>query len=366
MADPLFDFDRDIAPERNSFGLTAPETTFLNAKADQQMMPQLDLMMKLRGSLQRERAADLAYETSVFEFKQRKKTLRDQREGDERADELLQDISETLEDAETNPFEKQEALARMQLQNPRAFANSKVAQQSMLAASNFIGSQLQKRGEDQAKKIRKRTRKDAKERREEALADTTGLDINFIWKFQTEQDVKEFTERLRKQKNFGPRQEALISSAGVALRMNQENKRKEEQDREDRAQQSIWKNELSMLDDQMGQADTLMERLDDAVADQKKTPYVTSGNTTVPADYFSQFKDVKVGDKTLTDNVSENRKIINAYRDALTKQMINNKQNQIDFAKAKIPKGKSSSKKPAVKGSDKSSETQPAQGSEID
>lgn len=362
MADPLLDFDRDIAPERNSFGLTAPETTFLNAKADQQMMPQLDLMMKLRGSIQRERAADLAYETSVFEFKQRKKDLRDQREGDQRAEELLQGISETLEDAETNPFEKQEALARMQLQNPRAFANSKVAQQSMLAASNFIGSQMQKRGEDQAKKIRKRTRKDAKERREEALEDTTGLDINFIWKFQTQEDVDDFEARLRKQKNFGNRQEALISSSKVALRMNQENKRKEEQERQDRAQKTIYANELAIAEDALDDADDLLRRLDS----QAKAASDSSDSTT---DFFGEFDGVTLGDgeTKLSRNVVENRKAINDYRKSLKAAINKNRQDQIDFSRAKLneetnkPKNKNKDKTPANPPADPPAE----EGSEI-
>ena len=103
-----FNFERDIAPERNNFGFTGTESAYANAKADQQIMPQLDLMVKLRGQLRQERAADFAYETSVLEFKQRKKTLRNEREADQRAEDLLGQIQMTVEDDQLNPFERQE------------------------------------------------------------------------------------------------------------------------------------------------------------------------------------------------------------------------------------------------------------------
>ena len=147
MSESLFDFERDIAPERNNFGFTRTESAFLNAKADQQIMPQLDLMVKLRGQLQKERASDLAYETSVFEFKQRKKTLREQSDSDIRAEELLKPIQDIVENDQLNEFEIVEQLNILQLQNPEVFANSKVAQQSAAAANRFLASKMKQRDE---------------------------------------------------------------------------------------------------------------------------------------------------------------------------------------------------------------------------
>jgi len=239
-----FNFERDIAPERNTFGFTGTESAFANAKADQQIMPQLDLMIKLRGQLRQERAADLAYETSIFEFKQRKRTLRDEREADQRADELLGQIQMTMEDDQLNPFERQEQLSLIQLQNADTFANSKVAQQSLLAAGRFIGSQMQQRNEKLSRRLK---RKDEQRR----SADTTGLDINSIYRLESEEQLKELKESYRDPDSAGgekltAREKANLRNAGFAITKNiGDRKRLERKEREDKDSQ-IFRNKVTI------------------------------------------------------------------------------------------------------------------------
>ena len=184
MPDSPLNFDRDIAPERNNFGFNQTESSFANAKADQQIMPQLDLMVKLRGQLQREKAADLAYDTSVFEFKQRKKSLRDERAADQKAEDLLSKIQSTVEDEDLSPFEQREKISLLQLQNSDTFANSRVAQQSLLAANSFLQSQMQQRNEKLSRKIKRKS-----ERR--AGDDTVGFDVNYLQQYMDEGQVEE-------------------------------------------------------------------------------------------------------------------------------------------------------------------------------
>lgn len=235
-----FNFERDIAPERNTFGFTGTESAFANAKADQQIMPQLDLMIKLRGQLRQERAADFAYETSVFEFKQRKKTLRDEREADQRADELLDQIQMTVENDQLNPFERQEQLSLIQLQNADTFANSKVAQQSILAAGSYIGSQMQQRNEKLSRKLK---RKDERRR----AADTTGLDANTIFRMESDEQVEDLRQSYLDPnsaggKNLTARERANLRNAGFAVTKNIEDREKlEKKEREDRETQ-IFRN----------------------------------------------------------------------------------------------------------------------------
>ena len=239
-----FNFERDIAPERNTFGFTGTESAFANAKADQQIMPQLDLMIKLRGQLRQERAADLAYETSIFEFKQRKRTLRDEREADQRADELLGQIQMTMEDDQLNPFERQEQLSLIQLQNADTFANSKVAQQSLLAAGRFIGSQMQQRNEKLSRRLK---RKDEQRR----SADTTGLDINSIYRLESEEQLKDLKESYLDPDSAGgekltAREKANLRNAGFAITKNiGDRKRLERKEREDKDSQ-IFRNKVTI------------------------------------------------------------------------------------------------------------------------
>lgn len=254
-----FNFERDIAPERNTFGFTGTESAFANAKADQQIMPQLDLMIKLRGQLRQERAADLAYETSIFEFKQRKKTLRDEREADQRADDLLGQIQMTVEDDQLNPFERQEQLSLIQLQNADTFANSKVAQQSLLAAGRFIGSQMQQRNEKLSRRLK---RKDEQKR----SADTTGLDANTIFRMEAEEQVEDLRQSYLDPdsaggKNLTAREKANLRNAGFAVTKNiEERKKQEKKERESRDAQ-IFNNEVAIAETTLEQVKDLLRQV---------------------------------------------------------------------------------------------------------
>tara|TARA_R100000654_G_scaffold6209_4_gene16483 strand:+ start:78 stop:1151 length:1074 start_codon:yes stop_codon:yes gene_type:complete len=254
-----FNFERDIAPERNTFGFTGTEAAFANAKADQQIMPQLDLMIKLRGQLRQERAADLAYETSIFEFKQRKRTLRDQREADQRAEDLLGQIQMTMEDDQLNPFERQEQLSLIELQNADTFANSKVAQQSLLAAGRFIGSQMQKRREKLSRKIRS---EDERKR----SADTTGLDANTIFRMEADEQVEDLRQSYLDPDSAGgekltARERANLRNAGFAVTKNiAALEAQEKKERESREFQ-IFNNEVAIAETTLEQVKDLLRQV---------------------------------------------------------------------------------------------------------
>jgi len=254
-----FNFERDIAPERNTFGFTGTESAFANAKADQQIMPQLDLMIKLRGQLRQERAADLAYETSIFEFKQRKRTLRDEREADQRADDLLGQIQMTMEDDQLNPFERQEQLSLIQLQNADTFANSKVAQQSLLAAGRFIGSQMQQRNEKLSRRLK---RKDERKR----SADTTGLDANTIFRMEAEEQVEDLRQSYLDPdsaggKNLTARERANLRNAGFAVTKNIEERKKQEKKERESREAQIFNNEVAIAETTLEQVKDLLRQV---------------------------------------------------------------------------------------------------------
>ena len=298
MADPLLDFDRDIAPVRNDFGFTRSESAFLNAKADQQIMPQLDLMVKLRGQIQKERASELAYETSLFEFKQRKKDIRDQRDADIRAEELLRPIQNIMENDELSPFEQSEQIGLIQLNNPDAFANSKIAQQSLLAANRFLSSKMQQRNEEMAKKLRKKTEKRADKKEKERLADTTGLDINFAYKYRDQADVDRLRERYLSDDVITDREAAILSNAEVALRENirQQQDRSREEERAQRT--SISRDKMASYTDSIKEIDNALRRLNTLDEDFDKD--VDTAKT-----YYGEFEGVELSDGTILGSTKD-------------------------------------------------------------
>jgi len=298
MADPLLDFDRDIAPVRNDFGFTSSESAFLNAKADQQIMPQLDLMVKLRGQIQKERASELAYETSLFEFRQRKKDIRDQRDADIRAEELLKPIQNIMENDELSPFEQSEQIGLIQLNNPDAFANSKIAQQSLLAANRFLTSKMQQRNEEMAKKLRKRTEKRADKKEKERLADTTGLDINFAYKYRDQEDVDRLRERYMSDDVLTDREAAILSNAEVALRENIRQQKDRDREEQRRQTQQISRDKMASASDSIKEIDSVIKRLSTLEENFDK-------DVDVEKDYFSEFEGVELSDGTVLGSTED-------------------------------------------------------------
>ena len=201
MAEP-FDYNRDIAPEKNTFDFlplssridgmefTESESTFLNRKADQEMMPQLDLMMKLRGQIQKERAADLAFETGMFEFRQRKKGIRQQKEYDEQAENLLAPLGRVVEDPDLSPTQKIQQIGEIQLKNSRTFANSPIAQASADAALRSLSAQIQEQNKKDAKRARKRAEQKGIEQA------VTGREYNRIQSFKTPEELEAYIEEI--------------------------------------------------------------------------------------------------------------------------------------------------------------------------
>jgi len=292
MPDSLFNFERDIAPERNNYGFsgTGTESAFANAKADQQILPQLDLMVKLNGHLQREKAADLAYETSVFEFKQRKKSFRDERDADLRADELLGQIQSTVEDENLSPFERQEKISLLQLQNSETFANSRVAQQSLLAANKFLGSQMQQRNEKLSRKMRRKAEK-------RVADDTTGFDVNTVYRYDHKDQVESLRESYLNKNSAGgekitAREAANLRNAGFAVTKNVELKKDKDYKEQQAVDDEVFNNKNRIDEYTIDQVDETIRE----VAAARKLKEATDGTD---QEFFGEFTGLGMPDGTV-------------------------------------------------------------------
>ena len=75
MADPIDNdfFEQDIKPLRDTYGLNRRESSYITSLEDRDMQPHLQTMLRLRSQLVQERNADLAYQTGLFEFEEKRK-----------------------------------------------------------------------------------------------------------------------------------------------------------------------------------------------------------------------------------------------------------------------------------------------------
>lgn len=253
MAEP-FDYNRDIAPEKNTFQFTESESTFLNRKADQEMMPQLDLMMKLRGQIQKERAADFAFKTGMFEFRQRKKGIRQQKEYDEQAENLLAPLGAVVDNPTLSPNEKIQQIGAIQLQNSRTFANSPIAQASADAALRTLSAQIQEENKQEAKKARKRAE------RKGLRQAVTGREYNRIQSFKTPEELEAYIEEIGDNPTL--MQQENIKLGKQVVKRAEENKDLLEKQREAKtieeqlgAREAIAKIQLGASEDDLTQLD---------------------------------------------------------------------------------------------------------------
>lgn len=134
-------FERDIAPLRNNFNLTREETSFIGALEDQRMAPQLQMQMKLRSQLLQERNADLAYQSSLFEFEERKRKAQEQIDFADKAEVVTRDLNNIVNDNTKSVFEKQQAVATYGIQNAQLISKIPSAGIMLRSAESSLKSQ---------------------------------------------------------------------------------------------------------------------------------------------------------------------------------------------------------------------------------
>lgn len=129
MAENDLDFKRDIAPLAGTYGLnapqadysgmTGPQSSYVRAKGQQVLAPQLELLGKLNSEFRRNRSADLAYERGQFEFDERKRQVVKDREHEKMATKLVGPLEQAMVDPSTTLEEKKSIVFAAADQNTR-------------------------------------------------------------------------------------------------------------------------------------------------------------------------------------------------------------------------------------------------------
>jgi hypothetical protein len=191
MPDPL-DFDRDIAPERNTFGLSSSEAKFLGEREDARLAPQLDLMMKLNNHLTQQRNSDFAHRAGMFELKQKKKDLRKKRKFDEKAKAATAGLTEIAHD-DLTPHERAQELSLWAVDNAKTLDNNPALVGSYNALKDFNSAKL---GEKQAK-VAKKDKKLAAEQAKDPHGTIANLLNSRTYKPKDQEDVDNLIETMR-------------------------------------------------------------------------------------------------------------------------------------------------------------------------
>lgn len=146
MAEPQFPvatddfFNRDIKPLRNTYGLTSRESGFITAYENQELQPQLEEMMKLRSQLLRERNSELAYQSSLLEFEEKKRKAQEEIDFGERTEELTKSLNNIIDDPNKNNFQKQRDIAAFGMKNAKILSKHPAANIIFKSATDSLKS----------------------------------------------------------------------------------------------------------------------------------------------------------------------------------------------------------------------------------
>jgi len=222
MAEPSLNFSTDIAPIRNSFGLTSSEASFTNRVADEAMAPQLDMMLKLRSQLTRERNADLAYETGLFDLQQKKKEEEDKIEFAQKSERLMQPLEEIMNDPFEDPYEQMQELQRLAMENNQILQKSPQAKQLFDSATKSLQAKLNQQNQKYARDSEKR----AEQRLIDREQDPTSLLLTEARGIRTAEDLTAFKEKLL-DGGSTDKEEALLGIGAQSVEAKKELRAKE-------------------------------------------------------------------------------------------------------------------------------------------
>lgn len=207
MSENDLDFKRDIAPLAGTYGLnapqadysgmTGPQSSYVRAKGQQVLAPQLELLGKLNSEFRRNRSADLAYERGQFEFEERKRQVVKDRENEKIAAKLIGPLEQAMVDPSTTLDEKKSIVFAAADQNTR------LKDPTLTASLNNQFKRLadldNTRKENLLRKKQRQTRKDQLRREN----DTTGFEFQVAQLGMGQDQLDEMGERFQREDSQG-------------------------------------------------------------------------------------------------------------------------------------------------------------------
>jgi hypothetical protein len=132
-------YSQDIAPLKNQYGLSKEEATHVGQMYDRDVVPQLNVMMKLQDSLSRQRTSQLNFERTSHLFDQEKKKAQREAEYIGKANEVTQ-VFDTILNQSADPFDATKAMNSWAMNNSRQLAEDNTTKAMYNAALSRINT----------------------------------------------------------------------------------------------------------------------------------------------------------------------------------------------------------------------------------
>jgi hypothetical protein len=144
-------FDRDIAPSRNRFGLSgmnSRQSSYVEAKANQQIDPEMERMFALNNQFQKDRASDLAFERGQMQIESEKLRIKKELDSNMAMNRVFGDYDSVLQNKNLTADQQLTEMGRLNMLNAETLSGSSYGAAFIQGAQQTLQGKLKRQAEE--------------------------------------------------------------------------------------------------------------------------------------------------------------------------------------------------------------------------
>ena len=144
-------FDRDIAPSRNRFGLSgmnSRQSSYVEAKANQQIDPEMDRMFALNNQFQKDRASDLAFERGQMQIESEKLRIKKELDSNMAMSRVFGDYDAVLQNKNLTADQQLTEMGRLNMLNAETLSGSSYGAAFIQGAQQTLQGKLKRQADE--------------------------------------------------------------------------------------------------------------------------------------------------------------------------------------------------------------------------
>jgi hypothetical protein len=144
-------FDRDIAPSRNRFGLSgmnSRQSSYVEAKSNQQIDPEMERMFALNNQFQKDRASDLAFERGQMQIESEKLRIKKELDSNMAMNRVFGDYDSVLQNKNLTADQQLTEMGRLNMLNAETLSGSSYGAAFIQGAQQTLQGKLKRQAEE--------------------------------------------------------------------------------------------------------------------------------------------------------------------------------------------------------------------------
>jgi hypothetical protein len=144
-------FDRDIAPSRNRFGLSgmnSRQSSYVEAKANQQIDPEMERMFALNNQFQKDRASDLAFERGQMQIESEKLRIKKELDSNMAMNRVFGDYDSVLQNKNLTADQQLTEMGRLNMLNAETLSGSSYGAAFIQGAQQTLQGKLKRQADE--------------------------------------------------------------------------------------------------------------------------------------------------------------------------------------------------------------------------